>query len=106
MINSKKKLIEDFVKLRAPLGIAPKVIDPVFLYVDVTSKVVYNPNVTVKSDSEIETLVSAAINTHATDTINSFNAKLRASKLSAAIDGADPSILNSDNSITLQKKLQ
>ena len=102
--NSKKKLIEDFVKLRAPLGIAPKVIDPVFLYVDVTSKVVYNPNITTKSDSEIQTLVSAAINTHATDTINSYNAKLRASKLSAAIDGADPSILNSDNSITLQKK--
>ena len=102
--NSKKKLIEDFVKLRAPLGIAPKVIDPVFLYVDVTSKVVYNPNITTKSDSEIQTLVSAAINTHATDTINSFNAKLRTSKLSAAIDASDPSVLNSDNSVLLQKK--
>ena len=102
--NSKKKLIEDFVKLRAPLGIAPKVIDPAFLYVDVTSKVVYNPNITTKSDSEIQTLVSAAINTHATDTINSFNAKLRTSKLSAAIDASDPSVLNSDNSVLLQKK--
>ena len=102
--NSKKKLIEDFVKLRAPLGIAPKVIDPAFLYVDVTTKVVYNPNITTKSDSEIQTLVSAAINTHATDTINSFNAKLRTSKLSAAIDASDPSILNSDNSVLLQKK--
>ena len=49
-------------------------------------------------------LVSAAINTHATDTINSFNAKLRISKLSAAIDASDPSILNSDNSVLLQKK--
>ena len=102
--NSKKKLIEDFVKLRAPLGIAPKVIDPAFLYVDVTTKVVYNPNITTKSDSEIQTLVSAAINTHATDTINSFNAKLRTSKLSAAIDASDPSVLNSDNSVLLQKK--
>lgn len=102
--NSKKKIIEDFVKLRAPLGITPRVVDPVFLHVDITSNVVYNPNITTKSDSEIETLVSAAINTHATDTINSFNAKLRVSKLSAAIDGADPSILNSDNSVLLQKK--
>ena len=102
--NSKKKLIEDFVKLRAPLGIAPTVIDPSFLYVYVTTKVVYKPNITTKSDSEIQTLVSAAINTHATDTINSFNAKLRTSKLSAAIDASDPSILNSDNSVLLQKK--
>ena len=64
----------------------------------------YNPNVTVKSDSEIETVVAAAINTHATDTINDFNSKLRVSKLSAAIDAADASILNSENSILLQKK--
>ena len=102
--NSKKKIIEDFIKLRAPLGIAPKVIDPVFLYVDVTSKVVYNPNITTKSDNEIQSLVSAAINTHATDNINSFNAKLRTSKLSAAIDASDASILNSDTNILLQKK--
>ena len=102
--NSKKKVIEDFVQLRAPLGITPKVIDPAFLYVDVSSKVLYNPNVTVKSDSEIETVVSASINTHATDTINDFNSKLRVSKLSAAIDAADASILNSENSILLQKK--
>ena len=64
----------------------------------------YNPNITVKSDSEIETVVAAAINTHATDTINDFNSKLRVSKLSAAIDAADASILNSENSILLQKK--
>ena len=102
--NSKKKIIEDFVKLRAPLGIAPKVIDPVFLYVDVTSKVVYNPNITTKSDSEIQTAVSSAIDTYTADNINSFNAKLRTSKLSAAIDGSDGSILNSDSSILLQKK--
>ena len=102
--NSKKKDIEDFVKLRSPLGISPKVLDPVFLFVDVTSKVMYNPNVTTKGDSEIETLVSAAINTHAEATINDFNAKLRVSKLSAAIDAADPSILNSENTVRLQKK--
>ncbi len=103
--NAKKKDIEDFVKLRTPLGISPKVIDPVFLFVDVTSKVLYNPNITTKTDNEIKTLVSAAINTHAEATINDFNAKLRVSKLSAAIDAADPSILNSENSIVLQKKI-
>ena len=64
----------------------------------------YNPNITTKGDSEIETLVSAAINTHAEATINDFNAKLRVSKLSAAIDASDPSILNSENTVRLQKK--
>lgn len=102
--NSRKKDIEDFISLRSPLGISPKVIDPVFLFVDVTSKVLYNPNITTKSDSEIETLVTAAINNHAEATINDFNAKLRVSKLSADIDAADPSILNNELSVLLQKK--
>lgn len=102
--NSKKKEIEDYVKVRSPLGIAPKVIDPTFLYVDVTSKVRYNPNVTTKSDSEIRTLVSSAIDTFAAANINDFNSKLRVSKLSASIDAADPSILNNESSILLQKK--
>ena len=102
--NSRKKDIEDFISLRSPLGISPKVIDPVFLFVDVTSKVLYNPNITTKSDSEIETLVTAAINNHAEATINDFNAKLRVSKLSADIDAADPSILNNELTVLLQKK--
>ena len=73
--NSKKKEIEDYVKVRSPLGIAPKVIDRTFLFVDVTSKVRYNSNVTTKSDSEIRTLVSSAIDTFAAANINDFNAK-------------------------------
>ena len=102
--NSKKKAIQDFVSLRSPLGISARVIDPVFLFVDITSEVRYNPNITTKSDSEIQTLVTTAINDHAVATINDFNAKLRTSKLSAAIDAADPSILNSENTVLLQKK--
>jgi len=103
--NSKKKLIEDFTRLRSPLGISPEVVDPEFLFVDVSTKVLYNPNVTTKSDTEIETLVSTAINDHAASKINDFNAKLRVSKLSAAIDAADASILNNETSILLQKTI-
>ena len=102
--NSKKKEIEDYVKVRAPLGIAPKVIDPTFLFVDVTSKVRYNPNLTTKSDSEISTLVSTAINDFAAANINDFNSKLRVSKLVTSIDAADTSILNNETTVLLQKK--
>jgi len=102
--NSKKKEIEDYVKVRAPLGIAPKVIDPTFLFVDVTSKVRYNPNLTTKSDSEISTLVSTAINDFAAANINDFNSKLRVSKLVTSIDAADKSILNNETTVLLQKK--
>ena len=102
--NTRKADIEDFLSLRSPVSIRPKVLDPVFLFVDVSTKVRYNPNVTVKSDNEIKTIVSGAIQSFANTNINSFNTKLRKSKLVRAIDDADPAILNNDTEVKLQKK--
>ena len=102
---SRKRDIEAFLKLRAPLSIEPRVIDPEFLFVDIQSVVRYNPNVTVKSDNEIKAVVSNALTAHAAEEINDFAATLRLSKTSAAIDAADPSILNNDTTVILEKKI-
>lgn len=102
---SRKRDIEDFVRLRAPLSITPEVVDPEFLFVDVNTVVRYNPNVTVKSDNEIKNVVVSALSTFAAANINDFDSRLRVSKLSAAIDASDPSILNNDTNIVLEKKI-
>ena len=102
---SRKRDIEDFVRLRAPLSITPQVVDPEFLFVDVNTVVRYNPNVTVKSDNEIKNVVVSALSTFAAANINDFDSRLRVSKLSAAIDASDPSILNNDTNIVLEKKI-
>ena len=102
---SRKRDIENFLKLRAPLSIEPRVIDPEFLFVDIITSVRYNPNVTVKSDNEIKSVVQNAIQAHADAEINDFAATLRVSKVSAAIDAADPSILNNDTDVILEKKI-
>lgn len=103
--NLKKREIEAFVKLRAPLSITPVVIDPEFLYVDVVTNVSYNPSVTTKSDNEIKQIVSSAINTYMSNNINDFAKKLRLSKLSAAIDASDPSVLSNNTEILLEKRI-
>lgn len=103
--NLKKREIEAFVKLRAPLSITPVVIDPEFLYVNVTTNVSYNPSVTTKSDNEIRQLVSTAVSTFMSNNINDFAKKLRLSKLSAAIDASDPSVLSNNTEITLEKRI-
>lgn len=102
---SRKKDIEDFARLRAPLSITPVVVDPEFLYVDLSTIVRYNPNETTKSDNEIKTVVINALQSHAAAKINDFNSKLRLSKLAADIDAADPSILNNDVSVLLEKRM-
>jgi hypothetical protein len=82
----RKNEIEKFIKLRAPLSISPKVVQPEFLFVDVITEVIYNPNVTVKSDSEISTVVKVALDNFMAANINKFDATLRMSKLTNAID--------------------
>ena len=101
--DSRKSDIEDFLRLRSPLATVPKVVDPEFLYVDVTTNVRYDPNLTAKSDLDIKSLVIDSIESFANTNINKFNSVLRKSKLSRSIDDADASILNNDTSVELQK---
>lgn len=101
----RKKDIETFVKQRSPLSVIPSVVDPEFLYVKVNTKVNYDPTLTAKSETTLTQLVSNAINSYATSNINKFNTKLRLSKLSAAIDAADESILNNETNILLEKRI-
>ena len=103
--DSRKKDIEDFLRLRSPLSIIPKVIDPEFLFVQINTDVRYDPNTTSKLDADIKSLVTDKIQTFANTNINKFNSTLRSSQLARAIDDADGSILNNDTTILLKKNL-
>ena len=103
--DQRKEDIIEYVKDRAPLSISPVVVNPEFLFVDISSEVVYNPNVTVKSDEEIKTAVVLALSTYTTKAIGDFDSKLRLSQLSRAIDDTDPSIVNNNTVIKLQKSI-
>tara|TARA_Y100001972_G_scaffold113802_1_gene148876 strand:+ start:1119 stop:2912 length:1794 start_codon:yes stop_codon:yes gene_type:complete len=103
--DSRKKDIEDFLRLRSPLSVIPKVIDPEFLFVQVNSDVRYDPNRTSKSDLDIKTLVVDKIQEFANTNINKFDTTLRSSQLARSIDDADTSILNNDTFITLKKTI-
>ena len=103
--TERKEDIEEFVRNRAPLSIRPEVVNPDFLFVDVTTEVVYNPNVTVKGTEEIKSDVTAAIDTFMTANINDFDSKLRRSKLVRSIDDADGSILNNNTTLLLTKNI-
>ena len=103
--DSRKRDIEDFLRLRSPLSIIPKVIDPEFLFVQINTDVRYDPNLTSKSDQDIKTLVVEKIQTFANTNINKFDSTLRSSQLVRNIDDSDSSILSNDTSILLQKTI-
>lgn len=102
---SRQREIESFVKERSPLTTVPIVVNPEFLYVNITSEVFYNPNATSLSPVDLESKVSTSISEFALANINGFSGNCRTSRLVNAIDQSDPSILNNNTTITLQRNI-
>jgi len=103
--DSKKREYYSFIKSRNPLSIEPVFVNPDFTYLAITSAVKYNINVTDSSFDRIKTLVTDAITTYNTEVLDDFKVTLRYSKLTAAIDNSDESIVSNETDIQVYKKL-
>ena len=103
--DSKKQLYYNFLKPRMPLTHEPIFISPSKVYYSLNSLVHYNVNMTSHNPSEIATLVKDSIYKFDQKYLNKFNAILRYSQLTSAIDNSDDSILGNETEIFLYKKL-
>lgn len=101
-----KRKFYDFIKARSPLSIDPVIIDPDFLFVDVSTNVSYNINTTTLKDNDIRSLVLNTISQYNISTLSNFKSTLRYSKFIKAIDDTHPSILSNDTRIMPYKSLQ
>lgn len=103
--DAKKQEYMKFLEPRSPLSIDAVFITPENLYLKVTSTVNYNINVTTKRPDEIKSAVSNAITTFNTTYLDDFNTILRKSKLTTAIDNADPSIVSNQTDLLIYKRI-
>ena len=87
---------KNYLKDKTPLTIEPVFVAAKFLFVDTNVTVVYDPNLTTKSTSQIKTEIESAILTYQTTYLNDFNKTLRQSRLAAFLDAVDNSIVSSD----------
>jgi hypothetical protein len=85
----------DYLKDKTPLTIEPVFVPAKFLFVDTIVDVVFDPNITTKSASQIRSEVTNAISAYSTDSLSDFNKTLRQSRLAAALDAVDNSIISS-----------
>ena len=97
--NQLKERIREFVDTKSPVSIEADFVDAEFLEIEVVSDVRYNINVTTQSIADIRTKVQNAITTYSTTNLNDFDKTFRFSRLLAAIDGADASILGNSTSV-------
>ena len=95
-----------FIKKRSPLSIDPIIIEPIFTYISVASRVRYNVNVSKSTPERLKALVTQSITNYNTEYLNDFNTTLRYSKFNSTIDNSDTSIVSNLTELQIYKKLK
>lgn len=103
--ESRKKVYRDYIKDKTPLTIGVEFINPSFTYFKIVTNVEYDINSTSKTSTDIKTAVQAAISGYNTTYLDGFNKSFRASKLTESIDAADASIISSEISVLVVKRV-
>jgi hypothetical protein len=99
-----KKEIVDTLKNYMVASVTPEIIDPSIIYVELTSKIYYNREITTQTPEQIKSKVIAGVENYISQSdTEKFNGKFRYSKFVAVIDDADRSI-NSNNTTVMMRK--
>lgn len=77
----------------------PVIIDPEYIFLEVVSRVIFNPTLTPKTPTQLKTDIVNKIKEYDTLYLNNFGDDLRKSKLMSMIDSADGSIISNDTTV-------
>jgi hypothetical protein len=103
--TQKQRIISEVVSPISVLTVTPTIIDPDYTYIKLVVNVVYDSTKTTQTSAQIETGVKSAIIQFAKNTLNTFNSTLNSYELLNAIQSYNNSIITSEFSIELQKKI-
>ena len=97
--DSNRSKYRDFIRPRSPLSIDPIFITPNYMYLSISSNVKYDISQTSLGVDDIKSLVVSSIQSYNENNLNGFNKTLRYSKLAAAIDNAQQSVISNDTRV-------
>ena len=99
-----KKDLETKLKKYSVASVTPKIVDPSILYVEMTSNIYYDTNLTTYKSDKIKSLVIKNIEDYiALSDTEKFNGKYRYSKFTGVIDDSDNSIMSNLTSVEMRK---
>jgi hypothetical protein len=102
---AKTNFANDYISPRSLVSVIPVFVDPEYIRLGVNTLVRYDPNLTTKTQDQIVGLVRTTIQSYFNNTLEKFNQNFYFSKLAAAIDAADPSLVSNITQITVQKRI-
>jgi hypothetical protein len=104
--SEKLAIARNILKERNLVSITPEIVDPDYLYILVTSEVLYDPKKTSLSITSMENLVKQGILNYNDTYLEKFDRNLRYSRFSSTIDNLDDSILSNITTFRLQKRIE
>ena len=103
---SEKNVILKKLREYSVAAVQPSIIDPSILYIDLTSFVYFNPNVTRNQPPEVKNSVLAALTAlNSSSEFNKFGGKFKFSKLQSIIDGSENSITSNITRLKMRKNV-
>jgi hypothetical protein len=100
--DTKDAIIRNTLTNKKVLAIQPMFVDPVYLYINLTTNVTYNPSITTLTADGVKALVDDAITNYFSTELQKFNKSYNQSTLIGSIRDANPAI----TSVKLIEKLQ
>ncbi len=100
---TKNRIVQELKKY-VVASVEPKLVDPSILFVELTSKIYYNGEMTDQTTSQIRDKVIGSVQSYLdTSDTEKFNGQFRYSKMIGVIDDADKSINSNLTSVTMRK---
>ncbi len=93
--EEKARITGTILKGKNVVSITPEIVDPNFTNLELDVFFKFNPNLTDRSPTDLQTVVRDTIKDYNFNNLNKFDGVFRHSELLRKIDNADPSILNS-----------
>lgn len=104
--DATKDKITKFLREKSIVSIQADFVDPEFTFISVMSSVKFDRNLTTKDSNQIAALAKQVIIEYFKSSLQKFNKHLYISRLQAAIDKIDPSVLGNSLSVRLQKRFE
>ena len=100
--SQKTQLVND-LKPYTIASISPVIVDPDTTFLRLAISYSYDTSATTLSSSDIDGLITSALQSYNSSTLQTFNSQYRASAVSKIIDESDNSILNNTTNVKLSK---
>ena len=106
LTNVDKEFIkQSLIKNRNVVTVTPEIVDPDFAFMRILVKVNYNPYLTSLNSTQLAEVVKQAIFDYNDRELNTFDSTFRKSRLSQYIENSEKSILGTDITVFVQKRV-